>query len=82
MTTRYTYKSLEAECSYLNDQMKADGIEWVLVPGGRYGYSAVDIATPEAAARHCVNRTLETGSPRECAAEARKFVNEQYRNRK
>lgn len=72
-TTRYTYKNMEAEIAYLNDQMKAYDIQWVLVPGARYGYTAIDLATPEQAEQYCIHSTLRTGTPRECIAEAHRF---------
>lgn len=75
---RYTYKNLEAEVSYLNDQMKAAGIEWVLVPGQRCNYTAIDLATPEQAAHYCVHELLETGTPKECIAKAQQFVAQQF----
>lgn len=75
---RITYKALEADCTQLNAQMKDAGINWLLIPGQRNGYTAVDIATPEQRETGAVQRNLECGSPRECLAAAHQFVNQQY----
>ena len=79
---RFTYKDLEKHCSDLNEKMASKDIHWVLVPGKRYGYTALGCATTEQAARHTeqaarhtVNRTVKTcATPKQCADAANEFV--------
>lgn len=66
MKNRYTGKSLEADLVKLNAKLAEAKHDLQFVVGYRYNYTAVDLATSEQAARHCTQRTLECGTPREC----------------
>jgi len=66
MKTRYTHKRLEADVARFNEQLTARNDAYRFDVGSRYNYSAIDLATPEQLARHCCQRTLQTGTPREC----------------
>lgn len=63
---RYTHKSLAADVELLNAKLAEKGHEMRFMIGGRYNYSAIDLATVEQLARHCCQRNLDTGTPREC----------------
>ena len=72
---RYTYKQLESDLQALNTKLERAGHEFRLIPGRRNNYTAVDLATPEQAARHCVQRTLIAGgTPRTCIDAAYVYV--------
>ena len=71
---RYTFKSLDNDIDALNAQLENWGHTPRLQAGQRYGYSALDLATVEQHARHCCERNLETGSPRECLAAAQSYM--------
>ena len=71
---RYTFKSLDNDIDALNAQLENWGHTPRLQAGQRYGYSALDLATVEQHARHCCERNLETGSPRECLAAAQSYI--------
>ena len=71
--TRYTFKSLVAECALLNEQMKDAGIDWVLVTAQRYEWSAIDLRNSQNQGGS-VHSNLECGSPRQCASAARLFA--------
>ena len=80
MSTRYTSKNLQAELDLFNDWMKGDGLDAVFIWGHRNGYNAVDFAT--SANKHgSIERTVATGTPRECIGEARRFMQSLYRER-
>ncbi len=66
MKTRYTGKCLEKDLERFNAQLEAVGHDLRFVIGYRYNYTAVDLATPEQAAKYCTQRTLQCGTPREC----------------
>lgn len=74
MKPRYTYKDLCQALPALNDKLAAAGHAYRLVEGHRYGYSAIDLATPEQMARYCCQRMLVGGTPSECIAEAQAYV--------
>lgn len=74
MKSRYTHKSLEVDAEKLNEQLAAIGAEMRFSVGHRYGYSAIDLATPEQLARHCCHRMLIGGTPRECLAACNAYV--------
>jgi hypothetical protein len=76
MKTRYTWKSLEKDIEKLNKQLEERGNKYRLVVGYRYNYTAIDLATPEQLARHCISRTLECGTPRECLNACYRFLSE------
>ena len=80
MKTRYTGKSLEADCVRFNEQLAERGDAYRFDVGYRYNYTAVDLATPEQLARHCCQRNLETGTPRECLAACYRYLAEGVRN--
>ena len=71
---RYTHKSLCADIVALNARLEKAGHDLRLIDGRRYGYSAIDLATKEQADRHCCQRMLCGGTPRECLAEAQSYV--------
>ena len=71
---KYTHKSLCADLLALNAKLEKAGHDMRLVDGHRYGYSAVDLATKEQVERHCCQRMLCGGTPRECLAEAQAYV--------
>ena len=71
---RYTGKSLEADIAAINETLAKLNAEYRLEVGYRYNYTAVDLATPEQLARHCCQRNLETGTPRQCLAAANAYL--------
>lgn len=71
---RYTGKNLESDVASINQKLETLGAPLRLVVGYRYNYTAIDLATPEQLARHCCQRNLECGSPRECLAAANAFL--------
>lgn len=71
---RYTHKSLAADLEILNAKLAEKGHEYRFMIGARYNYSAVDLATPEQLARHCCQRNLALGTPRECLAECHAYM--------
>jgi hypothetical protein len=74
MKTRYTSKSLEKDVAELNQKLATRNHEYRFVVGGRYGYTAIDLATPEQAAQHCCQRMLIGGTPRECLNECHAYI--------
>lgn len=66
MKSRYTSKSLESDVAALNITLERIGDPYRFSVGGRYGYTAVDLATPEQLAQHCCQWMLIGGTPREC----------------
>jgi len=74
MSKRFTYKMLVSECERYNEKLEAMGSKWRLMAGSRNNYRAVDLATAEQYARHCCQRNLTTGTPRECALDAREWM--------
>ena len=74
---KYTHKSLCADLLVLNAKLEKAGHGLRLVDGHRYGYSAVDLATEDQVKRHCAQRMLCGGTPRECLAEAQAYVLQQ-----
>ena len=71
---RYTSKCLESDLADLNKTLENKGSEWRLLYGSRYNWSAVDLCTVDQLKRHCCQRNLELGTPRECLAAAQRFV--------
>ena len=71
---KYTHKSLCADILSLNAKLEKAGHAMRLLDGRRYGYSAIDLATEEQSKRHCCQRMLCGGTPRECLAEAQAYV--------
>jgi hypothetical protein len=74
MKTRYTSKQLEADVKELNAKLEDRQNPFRFVVGGRYGYTAIDLATPEQITRHCCERMLAGGTPRECLAACYKYI--------
>ena len=71
---RYTGKSLEKDVEGFNAQLGAIGDTYRFSVQYRYGYAAVELATPEQLAHHCHQRNLEIGSPRECLAACNRYL--------
>ena len=71
---RYTGKALEADIAILNNKLEALNSDMRFDVGYRYNYTAIDLCTTEQLARHCCERNLETGTPRECLHAARLYV--------
>ncbi len=71
---RYTGKDLERDVKTLNDGLAKAGHDLRFDVGYRYGYTAIDLATVEQLERHCCQRMLTGGSPRECLAECNRYV--------
>ena len=71
---RYTGKALESDIADLNKRLESAGHEMRFDVGYRYGYTAIDLATVEQLARHCCQRNLTCGTPRECLAAAQRYV--------
>ena len=74
MKARFTHKMLVASLPELNAKLESAGHAYRFVDGHRYGYSAIDLATPDDVKRHCCYRMLVGGTPRECLAEAQSYV--------
>ena len=62
---RYTSKQLEKDVEDLNKKLEKLNHEFRFVVGGRYGYTVIDLATPEQMRIYCCQRMLESGTPRE-----------------
>lgn len=75
---RYTHKSLQADVAELNEKLAEKGHEYRFMVGGRYNYSAIDLATVEQLERHCCQRNLTLGTPRECLAECHAYMAARY----
>jgi hypothetical protein len=71
---RYSYNNLKADAEILNAKLAEKGHDMRFMVGARYGYSAIDLATVEQFARHCCQRTLQTGTPRECLAACHEYM--------
>lgn len=71
---RYTHKALTADVETLNAKLAEKSHDMRFMVGARYGYSAIDLATVEQLARHCCQRMLEGGTPRECLAACHKYM--------
>lgn len=71
---RYTHKALAADVEALNAKLAEKNHEYRFMIGARYNYSAVDLATPEQLARHCCQRMLVGGTPRECLASCHEYM--------
>lgn len=71
--SRYTSKSLEYDLVAINAKLAERGHKYRLIIGGRYGYTAIDLATVEQAASFCIQSTLICGTPRECLAAAHAY---------
>ncbi len=76
MKTRYTGKSLEADCVRFNAQLAERGDSYRFDVGYRNGYTAVDLATPAQLERHCCQRNLEVGTPRDCLNACYRYLSE------
>jgi len=74
MKTRFTHRALAASLPELNAKLEKLGHEYRFVDGHRYGYSAIDLATPEQIKRHCCHSMLIGGTPRECLARCESYV--------
>ena len=74
MKTRYTYKQMCLDCEEWNKKLAEYGRKYRFVPGHRYNYSAIDLATPEQLKAHIRQRNLETGTPRECREAALEYI--------
>lgn len=73
-TNRFTAKSLAAALPALNETLAKLNDPLRFTIEGRYGYTAVDLATPEQLAAYCCQRNLETGTPRECLTACHAYV--------
>jgi hypothetical protein len=71
---RYTGKSLENDVAQFNKRLEARNDALRFVVDYRYNYTAVDLATPEQLAQYCTQRTLATGTPRECLNECYRYL--------
>ncbi len=71
---RYTHKNLTADVEILNAKLAEKGHEMRFMIGARNGYSAIDLATVEQLARHCCQRMLIGGTPRECLAACHEYM--------
>jgi len=71
---RYTGKKLEKDVASFNETLATRGDALRFVVDYRYNYTAVDLATPEQLARYCTQRTLATGTPRECLQECYRYL--------
>lgn len=71
---RYTYKNLQSDIEVLNAKLAEKGHNMRFVVGSRNGYTAVDLATIEQLARHCCQRMLVGGTPRECLNACHEYV--------
>ena len=71
---RYTVSLLRDVVESLNAKLAERKHAYRLVIGGRYGRTAIDLATPEQIARHCCQEMLACGSPRECADACFRYV--------
>jgi hypothetical protein len=74
--SRFTAKALAAALPALNETLAKLGDSYRFTIEGRYGYSAIDLATPEQLAAFCCHSNLETGTPRECLAACHKYVSQ------
>ena len=75
--TRYTYNSLKADLPALNAKLDKLGHKYRFVPGHRYGYAAIDLATLEQIKEYGVHTMLEGGTPKECLAACHKYISAQ-----
>ena len=71
---RYTHKALTADVESLNKILAEKNHEYRFIVGARNGYSAIDLATVEQMKRHCCERMLEGGTPRECIAKCYEYM--------
>lgn len=74
MSTRYTGKSLERDVIALNAKLAERGHDLRFDVGYRYGYTAIDLATPEQLEKHCCQRMLIGGTPRECLSACHAYM--------
>lgn len=74
MKTRYTAKALEADIIPLNEKLAKWGHPYRFVVGGRNGYTAIDLATPEQIKAHGCQTMLIGGTPRECLMECQAYL--------
>lgn len=72
--SRYTYNNLKSDIEVLNAKLAEKGHDMRFVVGGRNGYTAIDLATVEQLARHCRERMLIGGTPRECLAACHEYM--------
>ena len=74
MKSRYTHKDLDSALPALNEKLAKLGHEYRFDLGARYGYSAIDLATPEQLKAHTCYRMLHGGTPRECLAACNQYI--------
>lgn len=83
--SRYTHNNLQADIMEINfklmrvynnnrDMYPNQAQDLYLVVGQRNGYTALDCATKDEIARHCVYSNLTAGTPRECYNRALEFI--------
>lgn len=72
--TRYTASRLAEDIAELNKTLERMKHPLRFVIGGRYGHSAIDMATPEQISRHVCERNLALGTPRECLNECHAYI--------
>lgn len=76
---RFTEKKCAVFVEDLNERLAAGGSDWRMEVSPRNGYCAIDIykhsvrSSKPTPGWSCVERNLETGSPRKCAETAREF---------
>ena len=63
---RYTGKSLEQDVAGFNTRLESLKHEYRIVVEYYNGYTHVALATPEQVGRHCTQRKITGGNPREC----------------
>lgn len=73
--SRYTYNNLKSDIEILNAKLAEKSHDRRFVVGGRNGYTAIDLARVDESGEKCgIQRTLETGTPRECLAACHEYM--------
>lgn len=72
--SRYTYKNLKSDVAELNAKLEKLNHEFRFDVGSSYNRTTIDLATPEQLARHCCDRLLDCGTPRECLAACHAYL--------
>jgi len=71
---RYTYNNLKSDVEILNAKLAEKGHDRRFKVGGRNGYTAIDLARLDQLQGGTCERTLATGTPRECLAECHEYM--------
>jgi len=74
MKHRYTAKELESDIAEINRRLERLGHAMRLGVGYAYNRTELDLCTPEQLQRHCRQRLLDCGTPRECLAAAKAYL--------